>query len=113
MVICIRASLIAQLVKESACNAGDSGSVLGSGRSTAEEIGYPLQYSWASLVAQLVKKSTCNVGDLGSITGLGRSPGEGKGYPFQDSGLENSMDCIVLGIAKSQTQLSDFHFHLY
>ena len=64
-------------------------------------------------MAQLVKKSTCNVGDLGSITGLGRSPGEGKGYPLQDSGLENSMDCIVLGIAKSQTQVSDFHFHLY
>ena len=27
----------------------------GSGRSTGEGIGYPLQYSWASLVAQLVK----------------------------------------------------------
>ena len=42
------------------------------------------------------------MGDLGSITGLGRSPGEGKGYPFQDSGLENSMDSIVHGVAKSQ-----------
>ena len=41
--------------KESACNAGDPGSVPGSGRSTGKEIGYPLQYSWASLVAQLVK----------------------------------------------------------
>ena len=41
--------------KESACNAGDPGSIPGSGRSTGEEIGYPLQYSWASLVAQLVK----------------------------------------------------------
>ena len=40
---------------ESACNAGDSSSIPGSGRSTGEEIGYPLQYSWASLVAQLVK----------------------------------------------------------
>ena len=27
----------------------------GSGRSPAEGLGYPLQYSWASLVAQLVK----------------------------------------------------------
>ena len=27
----------------------------GSGRAAGEEIGYPLQYSWASLVAQLVK----------------------------------------------------------
>ena len=41
--------------KESACNAGHPGSILGSGRSTGEGIGYPLQYSWASLVAQLVK----------------------------------------------------------
>ena len=56
------------------------------------------------------KESTCNVGDLGSIPGLGRSPGEEKGYPFQYSGLENSMDCIVQGVAKSQTQLNNFHF---
>ena len=41
--------------KESACNAGDSGSIPGSGRSAGDGIGYPLQYSWASLVAQLVK----------------------------------------------------------
>ena len=41
--------------KESACNAGDPGSISGSGRSEGEGIGYPLQYSWASLVAQLVK----------------------------------------------------------
>ena len=56
------------------------------------------------------KESACNVGDLGSIPGLGRSPGEGKGYPFQYSGLENSLDCIVREITKSQTLLSDFHF---
>ena len=41
--------------KESACNAGDPGSIPRSGRSPGEGIGYPLQYSWASLVAQLVK----------------------------------------------------------
>ena len=41
--------------KESDCNAGDPGLIPGLGRSTGEEIGYPLQYSWASLVAQLVK----------------------------------------------------------
>ena len=41
--------------KESACNAGDSRSIPGSGRSAGEGIGYPLKYSWASLVAQLVK----------------------------------------------------------
>ena len=39
--------------------------------------------------------------------GLGRSPGEGMGYPLQNSGLENSMDCIVHGVAKSWTRLSD------
>ena len=54
-------------------------------------------------------ESTCNVGDLGLIPGLGRSPGEGKGYLLQYSGLENFMDCIVHGVAKSLTQLSDFH----
>ena len=57
------------------------------------------------------KESSCNVGDLGSIPGLGRSPGEGKGYPLQYSGLENSIDCIVYGVSKSWTQLSDFHLH--
>ena len=57
------------------------------------------------------KESTCSVGDLGEIPGLGRSPEEGKGYPLQYSGLENSMDCIVHGVAKSWTRLSDFHFH--
>ena len=67
---------------------------------------------WVSLVAQLVKKSTCNAGDLGSIPRLGRSPGEGKCYPFQYSGLENSMDCIVRGVAKTWTRLSYFHFHV-
>ena len=53
---------------------------------------------------------SCSVGDLGLIPGLGRSPREGKGYPLQHSGLENSMDCIVHGVPKSQTWLSDFHF---
>ena len=57
------------------------------------------------------KESACNTEDLGSIPGLGRSPGEGKGYPLQYSGLENSMECIVHGVAKSRTQLSNFHFH--
>ena len=41
----------------------------------------------------------------------GRSPGEGNGYPLQCSGLENSMDHIVHGVAKNRTWLSDFHFH--
>ena len=60
------------------------------------------------------KESTCNVRDLGSIPGWGRS-GEGNSYPLQYSGLENSMDrgawqATLYGVAKSWTQLSDFHF---
>ena len=57
------------------------------------------------------KESACNAGDLGSIPGLGRPPGERKGCPLQYAGLENSMDCIVHLVAKSQTRLSNFHFH--
>ena len=49
------------------------------------------------------KESACNAGDLGLIPELGRSPGEGKGYPLQYSGLENSMDSIVYGVAESDT----------
>ena len=59
------------------------------------------------------KESACHAGDLGSIPGLGRCPGEGKGCPLQYSGLENSMDCIVHGVTKSWTWLSDFHFTLH
>ena len=56
------------------------------------------------------KESACNAGDSGSIPGSGRSAGGGIGYPLQCSGLENSMDCIVHGVARSWTRLSDFHF---
>ena len=51
----------------------------------------------------VVKNTAANAGDLGLISGLERSPREGKGYPVQYSGLENSMDCIVHGVAKSLT----------
>ena len=68
----------------------------------------------ASLVAlpcgSAGKESTCYVGDLSLIPGLGRSPGEGKGYPLQYSGLENFINRMVHGVAKSRTRLSDFHF---
>ena len=46
------------------------------------------------------KESTCNAGAPGLIRGLGRSPGEGNSYPLQYSGLKNSMDCIVHGLAE-------------
>ena len=126
--------------KEPFCNAGDPGLMPGSERSPGEMIGCPRQYSWASLVAQLVKNLICLqcrrprfnswVGKIwwegigyplqyswASLVAqpamqetLGRSPEEGKGYPFHYSGLENSMDCIVHGVANSRTQLRDFHF---
>ena len=62
------------------------------------------------------KESACTAGDLGSIpglgrfSGLGRSSGEGNGYLLHYCGLENSMDCIVHGVANNRTRLSDFHF---
>ena len=95
--------------KESTCNAGDPGSIPGLERSAGEEIGYPLQDSWASFKGSAGKEATCNAGDLGLIPELGRSPGEGKGYPLQHSDLDNSMD-YSYGIAKSRTRLSDFDF---
>ena len=49
------------------------------------------------------KESACNEGDLGLIPGSGRSAGEGIDYPLQYSGLENSMDCVIHGVANSQT----------
>ena len=58
------------------------------------------------------KESAYSAWDMGLIPGLGRSPGEGKSYLHQYSGPENSVDCIVHGVEKSQTGLSDFHFHL-
>ena len=65
-------------------------------------------------MALVVKNPRAKVGDIrdtGLIPGSGRSPGEGKGYPLQYPGLDNSMDCIVHGVVKSQTRLSNFQFH--
>ena len=77
----------------------------GSGRSTGEGIGYPLQYSWASIVAQLVKNLPAMWETW--VQSLGW---EEKGHTLQYSGLENSMDYIVHEVTKNWTQLSDFHF---
>ena len=68
-------------VKASASNAGDPGSIPGSGRSPGEGIGYPLQYS-VFLGGSESKESACHAGDLGSVSGLGRSSGYGNGYPL-------------------------------
>ena len=85
----------------------------GSGRSPGVGIGYSLQYPWASLVPQLVKKKKIclQCRRPGFDPWLGKSPGEGKGYPLQFSGVENSMNYVAHGVAKSRTRLSNLHFH--
>ena len=92
--------------KESACNAEDPSLIPGSGRSAGEGIGYALQYSWASFVAQLVKNPPA-MQETWVRSLCWENPGEGNSYPLQYSGLENSMDCVVHGVTKSQTRLSD------
>ena len=100
------------MVKESTCNAGDPGSIPGSGRSTGGRDRLPTPVFLGFFGGSAGKESACNAGDLGLISGLGRSPGEGKGYSLQYSGLEDSMDCMVDGVTKSQTRLSHFHFSI-
>ena len=88
--------------KESSCNEGDAGSIPGSGRSPGEGTDYPLQYSWASLMAQLVKNLPAMWETW--VQSLGwEDPLEKGKAPLQYSGLENSMDCRVHGVTKSQT----------
>ena len=74
----------------------------GSGRSAGEGIGYPLQYSWPSLVLQLVKNPPAMletwVRSLGWEDLLEKGKTTHSGY----FGLENSMYCIIHGVAKSQ-----------
>ena len=93
---------MALVVKNPPANAGDPGSIPGSGRSIREGIGYPLQYSWAFLVAQLVKNPPA-MWEIW-VQSLGWEDPPEEGIP-----LENSTDCIVHGVTKSQTLLSDFH----
>ena len=64
-----------------------------------------------SLVAQLVKNLPAMRESWVRSLGWENSPGERNGYPLQYSGLENSMDSIIHGVAKSRTRLSDFHSH--
>ena len=68
--------------RESTCNAGDSSSIPGLGRSTGEGIGYPRQYSWALLVVQLVKNLPAMWETW--VRSLGwEDPTDGTGYPLQ------------------------------
>ena len=67
-----------------------------------------LSTSYSSLYHNLLVHLT-NI--YGLIPELERIPGEGKGYLLQYSGLENSMNCVDHGVAKSRTGLNAFHFH--
>ena len=97
--------------KESACIAGDPGSIPGTGRSAREGIGYPLQYYWASLVAQLVKNPPAMQETW--IQSLGWEDPLEKGKTTHSSILawRIIVHCIVHGVTKSWTWQSDFHFH--
>ena len=77
-------------------------------------IGFPLQYSWVSLVTQLVKNPSAMRETWVRSLGWEDPLEKGRATQLQHSGLENSMDyiCIVHGLAKSQTLLSNFHLHL-
>ena len=87
--------------KESTCNAGDPGSIPGSGRSAGEGIGYPLEYCWASLVAQLVKNPL-------AMWETGFDPWVGK-IPWRRERLPTPVfwpgEFYIHGVGKSQTQL--------
>ena len=78
-----------------------------SGRSAGEGIGSPLQYSWAALVDQLVKNPPATQQPWVQSLGWEDPLEKGTGYPLQYL----AMDSIVHRVAKSWTQLSNFHFH--
>ena len=73
----MRSFLGGSVCEESACNAGDQGSILRSGGSGSE-----------------VKAAASNAGNPGLIPGLGRSPGEGNGYSLRYSCLESQQKRI-------------------
>ena len=98
--------------KESACNAGDPGSIPGSENSPAERIGSPLQYSWASLVVQTVKNPPAIQEIWIGSRGWKDPLEEGMATHSRILAWRIPMDrgawgAIVHGVAKSQTQLSD------
>ena len=98
--------------KESTCNVRDPSSIPGLGKSAGEGIGYPLQYSWASLVAQLVKNlpAMCETW----VISLGWEDPLKKGKAPHSSILAWRIPwTIVHVVAKSWTQLSNFHFTLF
>ena len=98
--------------KEFACNAGDPGSIPGSGSSSGEGRGYPVQYSWASLVAQMVKNLPAMQGTWVQPLGWEDSLEEGMATHSSVATWRIPKDrdawrATVHGVTKSQTQLRD------
>ena len=98
--------------EESACTAGNPGSIPGSGSFPGERIGYPLQYSWASLVAQMVK----NLPEMWDtwVQSLGWEDPLERGTATHSSILtwiipmdREAWRATVHGVTKSWTRLSD------
>ena len=85
------------------------GSISRSGKSPGGGNGNPLQYSWGFPCGSAVKYPLA-IQEIWVDPWVGKIPREGKGHPLQYSGRENSMDCIVHRVTKSQTGLNDFHF---
>ena len=96
--------------KEFVCNAGDPSSIPGLGKSSGEEMGYPLQYSWASLVALLVQNPPAMWETWVRSLGWEDSLEKGKATHSSILAWRIPFDCIVHGVTKSQIRLNDFHF---
>ena len=95
--------------KKSTGNVEDPGVIPGLGRSLGKGIGYPLQYSWVSLVAHLVKNPPAMWETW--IRSLGWEDPLEKGKATHSSILAWRIQWTALGVTKSQTRLSNFHFH--
>ena len=102
-----RASFIAQLVKNLPARQETPFPFLGQ-EDLLEKRGYPLQDSWASLVAQLVKKPSA-MWETWVWPWVGKILWRREQLPFPVFWGGEFQDCIVHGVAKSQTWLSNFH----
>ena len=102
-------SIVSSVGKESACNAGDPGSIPGSSRSAGEGIGYPFQSSWASLMAQLVKNPPA-VRETWVLS-LGWEDRLEKGKATHSGILAWRILWAIQSMGSQRVRLSDFHFH--